>query len=46
MTSILVRIKRAVLARRHVFSEKALMEMEADRITERDVVESILEGDQ
>jgi len=39
---ILVRIKRAVLAGNYAFSEKALVEMEADRITERDVVESIL----
>mgnify|MGYP006291450221 CR=1 FL=1 len=38
----LVRIKRAVLAGDYVFSEKALVEMEADRITEFDVVESIL----
>ncbi len=42
MTSILVRIKRAVLAGRYAFSEKALTEMEADRLTDRDVVESIL----
>jgi hypothetical protein len=39
MTDVLVRIKRAVLAGRYVFSEKALMEMEADCITEQDVVQ-------
>ena len=39
---VLVRIKRAVLAGRYAFSEKARMEMEADGITELDVAESIL----
>lgn len=39
---ILVRIKRAVLAGRYVFSEKARLEMEADNLTELDVAESIL----
>jgi len=39
---ILMRIKRAVLVGQYAFSEKALIEMEADRITEHDVVESIL----
>jgi hypothetical protein len=38
----LVRIKRAVLAGRYAFSEKARIEMETDRITELDVAESIL----
>ena len=42
MTDILVRIKRAVLAGRYAFSEKARIEMEADGITELDVAESIL----
>jgi hypothetical protein len=42
VTDILVRIKRAVLAGRYVFSEKARIEMEADRLTELDVAESIL----
>jgi len=42
MIDILVRIKRAVLAGRYVFSEKARVEMEADGITELDVAESIL----
>ena len=42
MTDVLVRIKRVVLAGQYAFSEKALNEMEADRLTERDVVESIL----
>ena len=39
---ILVRIKRAVLAGHYAFSEKAYWEMDADRITKEDVVESIL----
>jgi hypothetical protein len=42
MIDILVRIKRAVLAGRYVFSEKARIEMEADGIKELDVAESIL----
>jgi hypothetical protein len=42
MRDILVRIKRAVLAGRYVFSEKARMEMEADGLTDLDVAESIL----
>jgi hypothetical protein len=39
---ILIRIKRAVLTGRYVFSEKARVEMEADDLTELDVAESIL----
>ena len=39
---VLVRIKRAVLAGRYAFSEKARIEMESDGITELDVAESIL----
>lgn len=39
---VLVRIKRAVLAGRYAFSEKARLEMEADGLTELDVAESIL----
>jgi hypothetical protein len=39
---VLIRIKRAVLAGRYVFSEKALSEMEADDLTEVDIAESIL----
>jgi len=39
---ILIRIKRAVLAGRYVFSEKARLELEADGLTELDVAESIL----
>ena len=35
-------IKRAVLAGRYVFSEKARLEMETDCLTELDVAESIL----
>ncbi len=42
MSDILIRIKRAVLAGRYAFSEKARMEMEADGLTELDVAESIL----
>ena len=40
--NVLVRIKRAVLAGRYAFSEKARLEMEADGLTELDVAESIL----
>lgn len=39
---VLVRIKRAVLAGRYAFSEKARLEMEADRLTELDIAEAIL----
>jgi hypothetical protein len=39
---ILVRIKRAVLAGKYAFSEKARVEMESDGLTELDVAESIL----
>jgi len=42
MTDVLVRIKRAVLAGHYAFSQKALLEMEVDRLTELDVAESIL----
>jgi hypothetical protein len=42
MTGILVRIKRAVLAGRYAFSQKARIEMEEERLTEADVAESIL----
>jgi len=42
MSDILVRIKRAVLAGRYVFSEKARLEMEADGLEEMDIAESIL----
>jgi len=42
MSDVLVRIKRAVLAGRYVFSEKARLEMEVDALTELDVAESIL----
>ncbi len=42
MTEVLVRIKRAVLAGRYAFSEKARAEMESDGLTELDVAESIL----
>jgi len=42
MSDVLVRIKRAVLARRYEFSEKARIEMKVDGITESDVIESIL----
>ncbi len=42
MLDLLIRIKRAVLAGRYAFSEKARIEMESDGITELDVAESIL----
>ena len=42
MKNILVRIKRAVLAGKYAFSEKARLEMEADSLTELDVAESVL----
>ncbi len=42
MSDTLVRIKRAILAGHFAFSEKASMELEADRLTELDVVESIV----
>lgn len=42
MQGILTRIKRAVLAGRYQFTEKAQIEMDRDRITEQDVVESIM----
>lgn len=42
MTEILIRIKRAILAGRYAFSEKARAEMEIDGITELDVAESLL----
>ncbi|HEV8132982.1 MAG TPA: hypothetical protein VGQ81_17165 [Acidobacteriota bacterium] len=42
MSDVLVRIKRAVLAGRYVFSEKARLEMERGSLTELDVAESIL----
>jgi hypothetical protein len=42
MREPLVRIKRAVLAGRYLFSEKARLEMRADGLTELDVAESIV----
>jgi hypothetical protein len=42
VSDVLVRIKRAVLAGRYAFSEKARVEMEADGLTELDVAESII----
>jgi len=42
MSDALTRIKRAVLAGHYAFSEKARSEMDADAITARDVVESIV----
>ncbi len=41
MSDILVRIKRAILAGRYAFGDKAREEMEADGLTELDVAESI-----
>ena len=43
--NVLIRIKRAVLAGRYVFSEKARREMETDDLTEVDIAESILNAD-
>ena len=42
---VLIRIKRAVLSGRYVFSEKARIEMETDDLTEADIAESILNAD-
>ena len=42
MNDILIRIKRAVLAGRYAFSEKARIEIEVDGLSELDVAESIL----
>ena len=42
MSETLVRIKRAILSRHYVFSEKASMELKADELTELDIVESIV----
>ena len=42
MSDTLVRIKRAILAGHYAFSEKASLELEADGLTELDVVESIV----
>ena len=42
MTDVLVRIKRAVLDGRYRFTDKADIELEADGLTERDVLESIM----
>lgn len=42
MSDVLTRIKRAVLAGHFIFTEKAILELNADGLTELDVVESIL----
>jgi len=42
MSDVLIRIKRAVLAGNYRFSEKALLEMHVDALTELDVAESIV----
>lgn len=42
MGSILIRIKRAILAGRYEFCEKSRLEMEADSLLESDVLESIM----
>lgn len=42
MSDVLIRIKRAVLAGRYGFSEKAQTELDADGLTELDAIESIL----
>ena len=41
MTDVLIRIKRAVLTGNYRFSEKALIEMDCERLLELDIVESI-----
>ena len=45
MSHVLVTIKRAILAGQFVFSEKARFEMKADRLSELDIAESILNAD-
>ena len=42
MSDILVRIKRAIISGHYVFSKKARIEMENNKIIEMDVIESIL----
>ena len=42
MDDVLVRIKRAMLEGRYLFSEKASEELEADGLTDSDVAEAIL----
>jgi len=42
MIDTLVRIKRAILSGHYAFSEKASLELEADGLTELDIVESIV----
>ncbi|MGA2500215.1 MAG: hypothetical protein ABSH20_20945 [Tepidisphaeraceae bacterium] len=42
MSDILIKIKRAILAGRYEFSEKARIEMESDGLIESDVLESIV----
>lgn len=42
MSNTLIRIKRAVLSGHYAFSEKASFELEADGLTELDIVESIV----
>ena len=42
VSDLLIRIKRAVLAGRYAFSEKARTELDADNLSEQDVIESIL----
>ena len=42
MSDTLVRIKRAILTGHYAFSEKASIEVEADGLTELDIVESIV----
>ncbi|HEX9002825.1 MAG TPA: hypothetical protein VGB07_23155 [Blastocatellia bacterium] len=42
MSDVLIRIKRAILAGRYAFSEKAQLELDADGLTELDAIESIL----
>jgi hypothetical protein len=41
-SDVLIKIKRTVMAGRYQFSKKAVLEMDADGLTEFDIVESIL----
>ncbi len=42
MNDILIRIKRAVVEGRYRFADKAEVELEADGLSKRDVIESII----
>lgn len=42
MEGSLIRIKRLIVRRQYAFTEKALIEMDRDGLTEEDILESIL----